>query len=312
MDDDARKWLYEYDVGVAAQDRYTSSGGTAIQIRWQSSDSAALGSLYVPSAVVASIVQGYPWSEATREAALSTSGSPARTAGTTQPDGVANGGLSPGHIAAIAVPVAIVVVVILLAAVLIFCRKRRQLLRAAAADQLPASSNTSEDGPAELAYDPEAGEKSGVELPAARFEPEPAQFPAGLVVDSSTTPSGTGSADAAAAQHTPELSGSLARPAPMELPGHQEPTHALAGSQTSPDGVVVELMSTPSRISQQPQSPSPAMETVQDLMARQAQLEQRRRTLLELQQIDEEQERIRKQLAAALHEQQSVQRAEMQ
>lgn len=275
-------------------------GGTAIQIRWQSSDSAALGPLYVPSAVVASILQGYAWSEATRQTtwiSTSTSGSPARTAGT-QPDVVANGGLSPGHIAAIVVSVAIMILGILLAAFLIFRRKRRQLR---AAGQLPTS--TSEGGPAELPYDPEASE-NGVELPAARFEPEPEELPVGQVA--SSTPSGTGSAGSAdsAAQHTPELSGSLA-PARTELPGHQE-TPTQADSPTSPGGVVE--LGRPSPISQQ-QSPT-QVETVEDLMARQAQLEERRRRLLQLEQIDEEQERIRQQLEA-LHGQQSVQRAEM-
>jgi lipase chaperone LimK len=45
-------------------------------------------------------------------------------------------------------------------------------------------------------------------------------------------------------------------------------------------------------------------------MARQAQLEEKRQRLLQLQQIDEEQELIRQQLAA-LHGQQPTQRAEM-
>jgi ABC-type methionine transport system ATPase subunit len=46
-------------------------------------------------------------------------------------------------------------------------------------------------------------------------------------------------------------------------------------------------------------------------MARQAQLEERRQRLLQLQQIDEEQERIRQQLSALHGQQQPVQRAEM-
>jgi lipase chaperone LimK len=45
-------------------------------------------------------------------------------------------------------------------------------------------------------------------------------------------------------------------------------------------------------------------------MARQARLEEKRQRLLQLQQIDEEQERIRQQLAS-LHGQQPAQRAEM-
>jgi hypothetical protein len=246
----------------------------------------------------------------------------------------------------------------MVAAFIIFRRKRRQLR---AASQSP--TDTAEDGPAELPYDPKASEK-GAELPAARFEQDPEELPAGLAASSTpsgtepaeladstaqstlelsgstvqaqaatSTPSGTESAELAesTAQRTPELSGSLAPaqtelpggpeaqthtdsstspdsvvPARTELPSHQEaPAHTI--TQTSPGGVVE--LSTPSPVLQQHSSNQ--AETVEDLMARQAQLEERRQRLMQLQQIDEEQERIRQQLAELHGQQQPVQRAEM-
>jgi hypothetical protein len=247
----------------------------AIQIRWQSSDSSALGSLYVPSSAVATSEISKPTAQAT-STGITPQASPPE-------------GLPKGLNVAIACT-CVALFLILLTACFVFCRKRRQLL---AASQLPT---TTETGPPELPDDPEKNWKSA-ELPATMFEPEPEELPAGEVVSSTMTEWGS------AVQDTRELSGSSV-PAPTEMPGHQEAqTHAA--SQSSP---ATASMSMPAVTPQQ--QPTKLTETVEDLIARQAQLEEKRQRLLQLQKIDEEQEMIRQQLVA-LHEQQPIQRLEM-
>ena len=68
-------------------------------------------------------------------------------------------------------------------------------------------------------------------------------------------------------------------------------------------------MSTPPLALQK--STNPADEAIEGLMARQAQLEEKWPTLLQLQQIDEEQDRIKQRLSVLRQEQQSIQPLEM-
>ena len=119
-----------------------STWGIALQIRWQSSDSSALGSLY-------DVLSNAARAAATRS---STSTTTTTTTTTTQPPGATatggiagptsgaqptsdkGSGLSTGSIAAIALGVAIVVLGSLLGVIFLFRRKRKQQAAKSAAD----------------------------------------------------------------------------------------------------------------------------------------------------------------------------------
>jgi hypothetical protein len=97
-------------------------------------------------------------------------------------------------------------------------------------------------------------------------------------------------------QPTSELDSSVVTPPPAELQtGQRSATEVPAGSS---------FMATPPAV-------SPTDESVDDLVARQAQLEDRRQRLLQLQEIDTEQETIRQRLALLRQQQQPPQRHEM-
>ena len=254
----------------------------ALQIRWQSSDSTALGSLYVPSSVVASILQRSTStlaSEVTGQTPPATSTTGTReTIGVQEITGRSSSGLSSGEIAAIVSCVAVMVFGALLAAFILFRRRRKQL---GAASQSPTATN----GPG----GPPGG--NALVLPSTPSQ-EKAELPAVTVVSSTELANDT------PVQRTPELSGSLV-PVRTELPGDQGvQTHT---SLTSPATSRV-AMGTPSHAWQQ--TASPADQVVESLIARQAWLEEQRRRLLALQQIDEEQEMIRLRMAVVRQEQQ--------
>jgi hypothetical protein len=201
-------------------------------------------------------------------ARTSSASAPRRTGAAESGGGGAVGGsgLSAGPIAAIALSVAAVVLGILVAAFLVFRRKRRQLRNLPGATARESfHSRKGEGGPKEMTG-ASGGRKRGVELPAVRYEPEPQELETDKVAIST----------APAATH--ELS-SVRRvswsPAQPELPARN---------------IAVELPAQ-SRLMDQ-------VETAEQLLARRAQLQQRRERLLQLQQIDEEEERIRQQLAA--------------
>ena len=287
----------------------------AIQIRWQSSDSSALGSFYVPSSVVASILQR-------SGSASGTSKPTAQAASADIASGSSQSNSLPAGIIALIVCVCVGVSLVALSAWFVFRRKRKQrttretgppelpprpqknwkgaelpaavfkpdpeeLPAGVVASSAPAGWGSPVQDTPELPPRPQKSWK-GAELPAAVFKPDPEELPAGVVA--SSTPAGWGSP----VQHTPELYESSV-PASTEMPGPQE-TQATAG------------MSSRAVAPQQP--PNNLTETVEDLIARQGRLEEKRQRLLQLQQIDEEQERIRRQLVA-LHDQQPIQRSEM-
>lgn len=255
--------------------------GFPIQIRWQSSDSSALGSFYVPASVVESILQ-----------TSRSSSTPTATSTDSASQGGSAEGLSKGIIAAIVVCACVAVCLIALSGWFVFRRKRRQLR---AARQSPGPE-TGETGLPELPPTPKKNGNSA-ELPATAMEPDPEELPAGGLVPS--TPARWRSP----VQDIPELHDSSV-PAPAEMPGHLEAqVHTAGGSSQAVGGVGV------SGVMPQ-QDPVHLTEAVEDLIARQKRLEEKRQRLLQLQEIDEEQERIRRQLLA-LHDQQPIQRVEM-
>jgi hypothetical protein len=254
----------------------------ALQIRWQSSDSTALGSLYVPSSVVASILQRSTstlTSEVTGQTPPATSTTGTReTTGVREITGSSSIGLSSGQIAAIVSCVAVMLFGALLAAFILFRRKRKQL---GGASQSPTATNGPGGPPGgNTLVLPSTPRQEKAELPAVQFVPS-----AELAND---TPD----------QRTPELPGSLV-PAQTELPGDREVQ--MHSGLTSPATSRV-AMGTPSPAWQQ--SATPADQIVEALVARQAWLEEKRRRLLALQQIDEEQEMIRQRMSVVRQEQQ--------
>jgi predicted lipid-binding transport protein (Tim44 family) len=211
---------------------------------------------------------------ATREV-TATSSAPKRTGGADSGGGVGGSGLSAGHVAAIGLSAAAVVLGILVAAFLVFRRKRRQLRILPGATRGSFRSRRREDGPKDRT-EASGRKKRGVELPAARYKPEPEELETGKVA-TSTAPSAKLSS----------VWGSWS-PARPELPA---------------PNTAVELTAQSRLIDQ--------VEMAEQLLARQAQLQQRRERLLQLQQIDEEEERIRQQLTALHGSQSADKRVEM-
>ncbi|KAK4103305.1 hypothetical protein N658DRAFT_484880 [Parathielavia hyrcaniae] len=260
--------------------------------------------------------------------------------------------LSGGATAAIVVCIAIVLLAIQTFVCVYDRKKRQQLEAAATmTTTTTTTTTTTNQTAAELQDDPEKG-CTDVELPAGAqsFEPRPEELPAsaggggkrGSPIPSPTptptptppTPTPTPELGVVPVSHaiadpgllpelpSPESSRTIYSPPPppTELPSSQQkeekfeaPADTTNANVTSP--ATTGMMVPPQAPGAFPQheSTNTTAETVQDLlMARQAQLEEKRRRLLQLQQIEEEQESIRQQLAVLHYSQQPlIRRPEM-
>lgn len=267
--------------------------GIAIQIRWQSSDLSILA--VAPTNVPGASKE----TQTTKPAAGATTTTISSTATSNLPTEAPTGisqeaaskgnSLSSGAIAGIAVGAALILLVLATVSFLMVYRRRRRRKLDPAISELDGNPRT--DVPT----------REPAELVASEKVEKPPDLPANITMPIASELD----SEIPNQRRIQELGGLAVAAPPLDPESHRLPLP----DQTSFD----EISASPLSNLNQPYDPGPTEQAVDDLLTRQARLEERRQRLLALEQIDQERDVIQHQLSALQqqHQHQSVKRHEM-